>query len=452
MSAVKSGSSGKAANGGTENKELDARRRRFLQQFSSLGLSSTLLPGVLWVKVHQAQPQKITKAMLRDAEQIAGVQFDDAERELILTSVNQNLERYDALRKVPLPNHVPSALRFSPILPGMTFETTRKPLRISPLPPVRRPSDLEDVAFWPVTHLAHLLRSRQVTSRELTEMYLARLKRYGRPLHCVVTVTEERARQLARRADADLAAGRVRGPLHGIPWGVKDIIATKGYNTSWGSALYQDQKFDYDATVVERLERSGAVLIAKLSTGELAYDDVWSDGKQEYQTRNPWNPAEGSNGSSAGPASATAAGLVGFAIGTETGGSILHPATRCGVTGLRPTFGRVSRRGVMTVAGSLDKVGCLCRTVEDCALVLDAIQGPDGQDLTVVDVPFNWNGRRDVRTLRIGYLQAAFTENRPEAVREGKAFDEATLEELRALGFRLQPIDLLTCRSARPSC
>lgn len=312
---------------------LNEQRRRFLVQFSGLGLSYTLLPGVLWVKVQEKQAQKITKAMLRDAEQIAGVQFDDAEREVILNTVNENLERYGVLRTVALPNHVPSALRFSPILPGMTFDRTRKPMRISRVPSVRRPPDLEDVASWPLTHLGHLLRSRQVTSSELTEMYLTRLKRYGGTLHCVVTLTENLARQQARRADADLAARRDRGPLLGIPWGVKDIVATKGYKTSWGSALYKDQTFDYDATVVERLERAGAVLVAKLSTGELAYDDVWSDGTQEYQTRNPWDPSEGSGGSSAGPASATAAGLVGFAIGTESGGSILHPASRCGATG-----------------------------------------------------------------------------------------------------------------------
>ena len=224
----------------------------------------------------------------------------------------------------------------------------------------------------------------------------------------MVTLTEERALRQARDADREIAAGRYRGPLHGVPWGVKDIFSTKGYPTTWGAAPFKTRVLDDDATVVSRLDAAGAVLIAKLATGELALDDIWFGG----QTKNPWDLTMGSQGSSAGPASAVAAGLVAFSIGSETLGSIVEPSGVCGVTSLRPTFGRVSRHGVMALSWSLDKVGPMCRSVEDCALVLDAIQGPDDRDLAVQNVPFNWNPSLDVRTLRIGYLKAAFSDTK----------------------------------------
>lgn len=274
---------------------------------------------------------------------------------------------------------------------------------------LKKPSDLESLSFWPVTHLSALVRSRQLSSQELTELYLDRLKRFDQVLKCVVTLTDDLALKQAKQADAEIKAGRYRGPLHGIPWGAKDLIAKSGYPTTWGAPLFKQQLISTDATVVERLDKAGAVLVAKLATGELAHDDIWFGG----QTKNPWDTTEGSGGSSAGPGSATAAGLVGFAIGTETGGSIIDPAIRCGVTALRPTFGRVSRNGIMPGAWSFDKVGPMCRSVEDCALVLNAIHGPDGMDLTVVDLPFNWNATQDIRRLRVGYLKAAFQQQRP---------------------------------------
>jgi Asp-tRNA(Asn)/Glu-tRNA(Gln) amidotransferase A subunit family amidase len=290
----------------------------------------------------------------------------------------------------------------------MKIDRTRRPFRASAPPRVQRPPNLEDLAFWPVTSLSVLIRTRQATSVELTEMYLARAKRYNPKLKCFVTITDDLALREARQADKEIAAGKYRGPLHGIPYGIKDLFAVKGYPTTWGAAPFKDRIIDVDATVVTRLRDAGAVLIGKLATGELALDDIWFAG----QTMNPWDTSMGSQGSSAGPGSATAGGLVGFSIGTETLGSILAPSAICGVTGLRPTFGRVSRYGAMALSWSMDKTGPMCRSVEDCALVLNAIQGADNLDLAAVDVPFNWDATLDVRKLRVAYLKAAFENTR----------------------------------------
>jgi Asp-tRNA(Asn)/Glu-tRNA(Gln) amidotransferase A subunit family amidase len=257
-----------------------------------------------------------------------------------------------------------------------------------------------------VRHLAELVRTRQATSVELTTMYLARLHRYNDKLNNVVTFLDDYGMAEARRADAEIAAGRYKGPLHGIPWGAKDIISVKGYKTTWGSPAFKEQSFDYDATVVEMLRDAGAVLVAKLATGELASGDNWFGG----QTRNPWNLAQGSSGSSAGPSSATAAGSVGFAIGTETSGSLLSPAARCGLAGLRPTFGRISRYGVMALSWTQDRLGPICRYAEDCAIVMQAIARPDGRDMSVSDIPFNWNAQLDVKKLRVGWIKESFDE------------------------------------------
>nr|HMN31384.1 amidase family protein [Caldilineaceae bacterium] len=268
---------------------------------------------------------------------------------------------------------------------------------------------------------------------ELAELYLERLRRFDPLLNCVVTPTAELALAQAQQADDELRRGIDRGPLHGIPWGAKDLLATRGIRTTWGAEPFRDQVPADDATVVQRLAGAGAVLVAKLTTGALANGDVWFGG----QTKNPWDLQEGSSGSSAGPGSATAAGLVGFSIGTETMGSILSPSARCGVSGLRPSFGRVSRTGCMALSWSMDKIGPMCRTVEDCALVFAAIYGPDGQDTTVVNRPFRWPAPLDLRALRIGYVPAAFETDRP-----GRAFDYETLAALRNLGAQLVPIEL----------
>jgi Asp-tRNA(Asn)/Glu-tRNA(Gln) amidotransferase A subunit family amidase len=300
---------------------------------------------------------------------------------------------------------------------------------------VERPADLEAAAFWPITDLAHLLETRQVTSLELTDIYLRRLKRHGPTLNCVVTLTEERARAKADEADEEIAADRYRGPLHGIPYGVKDIIAVRGYPTTWGAAAFADRVIDQDATVIQRLDVAGAVLVAKLTTGELAFGDQWFGGR----TNSPWNPEVGSSGSSAGSGAATAAGLVGFAIGTDTGGSILGPSERCGVVGLRPTFGRVSRYGVMAAGTTLDKVGPMCRSAEGAALVLHAIAGPDDRDLSVPDIPVHWNAGMDATRLRLGYLASAFED---EEDPEYRAHHVRVLDLLRAQWGELRPVSL----------
>jgi Asp-tRNA(Asn)/Glu-tRNA(Gln) amidotransferase A subunit family amidase len=374
----------------------------------------------------------ITQELLAAAAASAGLAFTDAELALMLEGVQRQLHRYEQLRTVAIDNSVPPALRFDPGPPSLAHLAPQpSPAATGPAP--QAPVDPEDLAFASVASLARLVQSRQVGSVELTELYLRRLERHDPSLRCVVTLTADLALEQARRADAEIAAGHYRGPLHGIPWGAKDLLATRGIRTTWGAAPFASQVPDYDATVVERLRDAGAVLLAKLTLGELAWGDVWFGG----QTRNPWNLDEGSSGSSAGSAAATAAGLVGFTIGSETWGSIVSPATRCRVTGLRPTFGRVSRHGAMALSWSMDKLGPICRSAEDCALVFAAIYGPDGNDSTVVDAPFSWNPDIQLPGMRIGYLKRAFDEER-----EQQANDQQALDVLRGLGANLVPIEL----------
>lgn len=291
---------------------------------------------------------------------------------------------------------------------------------------------MEELAYLPVTELAPLVRRKRITPTDLTRMYLDRLKRYSPELNCSITITEDLALEQAKRADGELRKGKYRGPLHGIPWGAKDLFATKGILTTWGAEPFQKQVFDYDATVVEKLEKAGAVLIAKLSMGALAMGGLWFGG----MTKTPWNTEQTSSGSSAGSAAATAAGLMGFAIGTETMGSIVSPSTRCGVVGLRPTFGRVSRHGAMALAWTMDKIGPICRGVEDCALVLRAIQGTDGKDLSVVDMPLGWEPKMAVSRLRVGVLRPEFDRGR-EA---DNAVYAKALEDLSKAGMHLENV------------
>jgi len=413
-----------------------SNRRSFLAYFSGLGLGATLFPSALWGKIAEQHVTRVTTGMLREAAAVAGLSFTDPQIDQMLNDVNRNLVRYGDLRKVQLDNSVAPPLYFNPIVQGTKIDRTKRAFRASAAPKVARPANLEAIAFWPATHLSELLHTKQVSSVEMTEMYLARLKRYNPKLFCAVTITEELALRQAREADSEIAAGKYRGPLHGVPFGIKDLAATKGIPTTWGAAPFKDRVIDEDATVVSRLREAGAVLVAKLATGELALDDVWFGG----QTKNPWDLSMGSQGSSAGPGSATAAGLVGFSIGTETGGSIVEPSGICGVTGLRPTYGRVSRYGFMTLTWSLDKIGPMCRSVEDCALVLNAIEGPDDRDLTVHDVPFNWDAELDIRKLRVGYLKAAFSDTRQTPQTE--ANDAAALEKIRSLGVKLIELQL----------
>lgn len=427
--------------------KLAVNRRRFLAGLSAAGLGSTLLPGALLAVAQDAD--EITVEMLDAAQRVVGLRFGRDELQRIVGRLNRPGGRgpdVEALRGAALGNATQSALVFNPVPPGLTLPTARYPMRRAHLT-VSRPSSDEALAFLPVTHLAKLIETRQLTASELTELYLGRLKRYDPVLHCVVSYTEELALSQAQRADDEIAAGTYRGPLHGIPWGAKDLLSVRGTRTTWGASPYRNQSIDVDATVYSRLTAAGAVLVAKLSMGALASGDRWFGGR----TRNPWNTGEGSSGSSAGPGAATAAGLVGFAVGTETRGSIVSPSSRSGVTGLRPTFGRVSRYGAMTLAWSMDKVGPMCRAAEDCALVLDAIQGPDGRDNTVLDVPFNWDATADVRRLKVGYPRAAFedeiednlrTPDRVTRLRRIQANNREALDVLRGLGVQTVPFDL----------
>jgi Asp-tRNA(Asn)/Glu-tRNA(Gln) amidotransferase A subunit family amidase len=395
-----------------------ADRRRFLAICSAAGLGQTLFPGALLAlatKSHtqtasQAAPTdlpQITADMIDNAATIAGLHIEDSQKAAMLEGLNGQRDDVLTIRKLDLTNSVAPAFLFDPVPGGMQLETARKPIQISPAPEVTfanhgdPEANAEELAFLTLRELAELVRTRRVTSTTLTRMYLARLKRYDPTLHFVITLTEERALKQAAAADAEIAAGHYRGPLHGIPWGGKDLLAVKGYPTTWGAGGFEHQTFDYDAEVVKRLDAAGAVLIAKLSMGALAQGDLWFGGR----TRNPWNPQQGSSGSSAGSASATAAGCVGFSIGTETLGSISSPSTRCGATGLRPSFGLVPRTGAMALSWTMDKIGAICRAVEDCAIVLSAIYGEDGRDLSVQPAAFNWDANYDWRSLRVGYIK-----------------------------------------------
>jgi Asp-tRNA(Asn)/Glu-tRNA(Gln) amidotransferase A subunit family amidase len=377
--------------------------------------------------------KRITTKEIEAAEKIVGLHFTQKEKKMMLENLRRNLQNYEQMREVKLENQVSPAFLFYPLLPGMSVNLESSPVSFSKDRELKIPENLEEVAFYPVTSLAWLIQSRQITSVELTKLYLRRLKKYGPLLECVITLTEDLALQQAKKADAEIEAGRYKGPLHGIPWGAKDLFATKGIKTTWGAEPYKDQVIDEDATVVKRLEEAGAVLVAKLTMGALAMGDVWYGGK----TRNPWNLEQGSSGSSAGPAAATSAGLVGFSIGTETMGSIVSPSNRCGVTGLRPTYGRISRYGAMALSWTMDKIGPICRSAEDCALVFHALYGPDGKDLSVLDFPFAWDPDQDLSEIDVGYLKNAF-----ERDHKTKENDQAVLETLGLLGVDLIPFEL----------
>ena len=417
------------------SRPLDSARRTFLATCTTLGVGATLFPGVLWAKV--AAGEEITDAAIIAAAEIAGVSFTDEERALMLDGLKSQTRNLLALHRIPLENAVAPAVIFTPLpRAGAVPAGPQRPIVPSKIAPRARPAALESLAYTSLTELADLVRRKQVTSMQLTTMYLDRLARLDPQLLCVTSLTRDRALAQARAVDAEIAAGRYRGPLHGIPWGAKDLLAVKGYPTTWGTAPYRDQQLDHDATVVQRLDAAGAVLIAKLTLGELAQGDRWYGG----MTRNPWKLDQGSSGSSAGPASATAAGCVGFAIGSETLGSISSPSTRCGVTGLRPTFGRVPRTGAMALSWTMDKLGPMARSVEDCALIFAAMHGPDGADQTVHAAPFNWNGDAPLRGLKVGYVKSAF--DAPLERHPTKPFDDAALAVLRGLGLDLIPVEI----------
>ncbi len=420
-------------------------RRQVLKVLAAAGAGSAVFGRALTALA--AGSAEVTAEMIRQAEWISGLTLDDEKRQLMLEGMNEALQDYAAVRGVELDNGVVPALQFHPAPLDLCAGQGQDHARPLELAAGQRPSAGEDLAFLPVTELAALIRSRQVSSVELTHLYLTRLEELDPLLRCVITLTPELALKQAERADAEIGRGRWRGPLHGVPWGAKDLLAVAGYRTTWGATPFKDQVLETTATVATRLEEAGAVLVAKTSVGALAWGDVWFDAT----TKNPWNTEQGSSGSSAGSAAATGAGLVGFSIGTETLGSIVSPSTRCGTTGLRPTYGRVSRHGAMALSWSMDKIGPITRSVEDCALVFAAIHGRDGLDPSVVDRPFRWPPERDARSLRVGYTAALFDEDRAEGmedpeqqarVREWQEFDRRTLETLGDLGLQLVPLEL----------
>jgi len=462
-------------------------RRAFLAACSRAGITSALLPGVLYTLAAQSQqaaPQaspgnnqaakptalpKITPEIIDQAAVLAGVgPFTAEQKKMMLDNLNDQRDAFESIRALKLANSVPPAFVFHPLLPGARLPARQIVLQGESAKAFEFSSGrIDDLAFESVANVGTLLRTRKITSLALTQMYIARLKRYDSQLHFVITLTEDRALAQAKAADAEIAGGRYRGPLHGIPWGAKDLLAVKGYPTTWGAGGFEHQSFEEDATVVQRLDAAGAVLIAKFTLGALAMGDKWFGGR----TRNPWNPEQGSSGSSAGSASAVSAGCVAFAIGSETLGSISSPSTRCGVTGLRPTFGFVPRTGAMALSWTMDKLGPIARTVEDCAMVLEVIHGPDGKDAAAIPADFRWDPRKNLFNFRVGILKSEFDPPSPLKLVEAKAgetgeekkkreekniqmkearvrrdydrrFELAALDKLRGMGLKLIPMEL----------
>ncbi|PKL82862.1 MAG: amidase [Ignavibacteriae bacterium HGW-Ignavibacteriae-3] len=404
--------------------------------FSSIFTAALFIPDSL--SLAQQKEIMIKKEMIPIAEKIIGLEFTDAERDSMQDALNDQLGNYENIHKIRLDNSIPPAVIFNPIPVGFKFDRKQRPVKFSDYSYVKLPVNIEEIAFYSIGELAHLIKTRKITSVRLTSFFLERLKKYAPALHCIVTLTEERALHEAQKMDEEISKGKYRGLLHGIPYGVKDLFSTKKYKTTWGATPYKDQLIDADAAVIIKLEEAGAVLCAKLSMGALARGDVWFGG----MTRNPWDTTKGSSGSSAGVASAVSAGLLPFGIGTETNGSIVSPSTVCGVTGLRPTYGRVSRDGAMALSWSMDKAGPLCRNSEDLAIVFNSIYGPDGKDQTVYDVPFNYQPKIDFKKLKIGYLKKDFEKK--------YAFhrnDSLTIKKMEELGAQLIPVELPDMRT-----
>ena len=381
------------------------------------------------------EEEKITIALVKQAQKIIGLNFTDAEVDTMLQDLEGQRKSFVALRNLNIPNSVSPVLNFNPLPAAYRFPDQANYFKVSAQQQVKLPADRQKLAFFTITQLAGLIQSKQITSVELTRFFIERIKKYDPVLLYAVSITEERAMKQARKADAEIADGKYRGLLHGIPFGAKDLLATKDYKTTWGSVAYKDQNIDMDATVITRLENAGAVLIAKLTLGELAMGDVWFGGK----TKNPWDIKRGSSGSSAGSASAVAAGCLPFAIGSETLGSIVSPSTECGTTGLRPSFGRISKHGAMALSWSMDKLGPITRSVEDCAIVFNAIQGADGKDLSVIEAPFNYTSPvgTSLKGIRIGFIKSEF-----KLKYSNSSNDSITLIKLKELGAELISIEL----------
>lgn len=367
------------------------------------------------------------------ASEFFGIEFSKDELDVNLDKLISLRDNYEKIRELEMPNAVMPSILFNPLPVGFKFNKKQEEVKWSKLDNVKLPDNMNDLAFYTVGELSVLIKNKKISSVELTKFFIERIKKYDPKLFCLVSLTEDLALEQASRADAEIAAGKYRGPLHGIPYGAKDLLNTKKYKTTYGAMPYKDQIIDMDASVIKKLEEAGAVLIAKLTLGALAMGDVWFNGV----TRNPWDTTTGSSGSSAGPASAVSGGLVPFAIGSETWGSIVSPATRCGVTGLRPTYGRVSRNGAMALSWSMDKLGPISRSVEDCAMVFDAIYGSDNIDPTLYEAAFNYTPEVDFSNLKIGYIKSVF-----DSDTSNKAVNDIVLNTMKELGAELIPFEL----------
>ncbi|MEX0724100.1 MAG: amidase [Gracilimonas sp.] len=381
----------------------------------------------------QDKDAPITSEMIKNAASVIGLEFTETERDTMISSLENTRDALNSIREMKLKNSTPPSLNFNPIPVGKRFDF-QQGAQVWDLPDdVELPENRNELAFYSIGELASLIKDRKITSVELTEFFLDRIEKHDEKLEAIITITRERALEQAEQMDVELEQGIYRGPLHGIPYGAKDLLAVEGYKTTWGAAPYKDQEIDETATVVKKLDEAGAILIAKTTLGALAYGDIWFDGR----TNNPWNLEQGSSGSSAGSSAGTAAGLFPFAIGTETLGSIVSPSTRNGVTGLRPTYGRVSRTGAMALSWTMDKIGPITRSVKDAAVVFNAIYGSDGQDQTLVNLPFNYKADLDITTLKIGYLKSAFEQDY-----WNKGRDSLVLETMKDLGVELIPFEL----------
>ena len=379
-----------------------------------------------------AQDTSIQKKDLISASKIFDLSFTTKEIDTLYSDVIDNLANYKAMHNLSLPNSVPLSMWQTPVVPGMHFNKVQKPIDWKLDNAVQLPANKNDLAFYTIEQLASLIKNKKISSLALTQFFIERIKTWGDTLQCVISLQEEIAFAQAKKADVELAQGKYRGLLHGIPYGLKDLFAVKGTKTTWGAAPYQNQTIDEDAFVYTKLRDAGAVLVAKFTLGALAMGDYWFGGR----TKNPWNLKYGSSGSSAGSTSATVAGLVPFAIGTETWGSIVSPSTTCGATGLRPTFGSVSRSGAMALSYSLDKVGPICRSAIDAAIVFNYIHGTDGKDGSAVNMPFNYTPNKDIKKLKIAYAKNYFDKIKDTSRNEFKV-----LEEFRKLGVQLIPVN-----------
>lgn len=395
-------------------------------------MRKTIIALALLCSMQTRAQDTLTKNDLPAAAHLLDLNFTQKEIDSMYDGVKENMLLYRLMHKKPLNNNVPMSLWQSPVLPGMQFNDKQEKINWNISSKVSLPANTNDLAFYNILQLASLIKNKKISSVELTKFFIDRIRRFGDTLQCVISVTEEIALQQARQADAEIAAGKYRGPLHGIPYGLKDLFAVKGTKTTWGAAPYKNQVIEQDAFVYSQLQNAGAVLVAKFTLGALAMGDYWYGGR----TKNPWNLQTGSSGSSAGSASATVAGLVPFAIGTETWGSITSPSSTCGATGLRPTFGSISRSGAMTLSWSLDKVGPICRSAEDAAVVFQYIHGTDGLDQSAVNKPFNYQPKADLKKMRVAYAK-----NYYDRITDTSRSEWKVLEAYKQMGVELVPIN-----------